>query len=68
MKSWGLGLILVGVGVFVLPLIGLQFRGLNRLDEGTRMVVAIAAAGLGAVLFVVGRLKAKAAARRAKQG
>ena len=68
MRNLGILLIIVGVGVFVLPLVGLQFRGLNQLDEGTRKVVAIAAAGIGLLLTVVGHLRVKAAARRAKQG
>lgn len=66
MKKWGLGLILIGIGVFVLPLLGLQFKGLNKLDEGTRTILAIAAAGIGVVLFLLGRFSEKKTAKQGK--
>jgi hypothetical protein len=54
MKRWGALLIVIGVGSFVLPAIGMQFRLINVFggdpsSSGTLFIIA------GAVLFFIGQ-------------
>jgi hypothetical protein len=54
MKRWGLLLIVIGIGSFVLPAIGMQFRLINLAggDPSTSGVLFIVA---GAVLYLIGQ-------------
>lgn len=48
-RAWGIRLMIIGIGAFALPLIGLQFRVLNLLGA----VLPVAAVVLGIVGFVL---------------
>ena len=54
MKRWGVLLIVIGIGSFILPAIGMQFRLINLAggDPSTSGVLFIAA---GAVLYFIGQ-------------
>lgn len=46
MRQWGIYLLIFGVGAFILPMIGLQFKILNVFGESLPLVaVAMALAG-----------------------
>jgi len=55
MKEWGVTLIFIGLGSFVLPMIGLQFRLLNLL--GGSPAAAMFVAAVGGVLLALGFMK-----------
>lgn len=50
MRSWGIWLVILGVGAFVLPYFGLQFKILNMFGEALPMVAG-GIAVVGAVLL-----------------
>jgi hypothetical protein len=50
MRSWGIWLVVLGVGAFILPYFGLQFKILNMLGEALPMVAG-GIAVVGAVLL-----------------
>ncbi|MBM4069916.1 MAG: hypothetical protein FJ271_13335 [Planctomycetes bacterium] len=52
MRGWGITLLVLGVGSFILPLMGLQFRLLNLFGQATPFLGG-GLAVLGAVLVVV---------------
>jgi hypothetical protein len=58
MKEWGITLIFIGLGSFVLPMIGLQFRLLNLFGGSPAAGVLVAA--IGGILFAVGFMKERA--------
>ena len=58
MKTWGATLIVVGLGSFILPMIGLQFRLLNLF--GGSPVAGLIVAGAGGFLFFLGSKKEQA--------
>jgi hypothetical protein len=46
MRQWGIYLLIFGVGAFILPMVGLQFKILNVFGESLPLVaVAMALAG-----------------------
>ena len=49
MRSWGIWMVILGVGAFVLPYFGLQFKILNLFGEALPMVAG-GLAVIGAVL------------------
>lgn len=53
MISWGIFAIVLGIGSFVLPMIGLQFR-LMSLVEDFQPFAGIAVAAVGVVLVIIG--------------
>jgi hypothetical protein len=53
MKSWGVTCLILGVGSYVLPKFGMQFRLLSLFGEATPIVAAVLTV-LGIVLLVVG--------------
>jgi len=55
MKQWGVTLIFIGLGSFVLPMIGLQFRLLNLFGGSPAAGMFVAA--VGGVLLAVGFMK-----------
>ena len=54
MKRWGLLLIVIGLGSFILPRIGMQFRLIN-LTGGDPRESGVLFIIVGAVLFVIGQ-------------
>ena len=50
MRSWGIWMVILGVGAFVLPYFGLQFKILNLFGEASPMVAG-GLAVIGAVLL-----------------
>ena len=48
-RGWGITLLILGIGSFILPLLGLQFRLLNLFGDATP-VLGAGLAVLGAVL------------------
>ncbi len=58
MKQWGVTLIFIGLGSFVLPMIGLQFRLLNLL--GGKPAAGIFIAAVGGVLLALSFMKDRA--------
>ncbi|MBI1742502.1 hypothetical protein HYR54_05475 [Candidatus Acetothermia bacterium] len=58
MKNLGISLLIIGVGSFILPMLGYQFRmiqGLSHLlGEHTQSLLGICAAVLGLILTVFG--------------
>jgi hypothetical protein len=52
MRGWGITLLILGIGSFILPLMGLQFRLLNLFGEATPFLGAGLAVA-GAVLLVL---------------
>jgi hypothetical protein len=58
MKQWGATLIFIGLGSFVLPMIGLQFRLLNLFGGSPAAGMFVAA--VGGVLLAVGFMKERA--------
>ena len=61
MKSLGAVLIVIGLGSYVLPLLGMQFRLMAWAQD--KPVAGIIVAGVGAVLLAAGVAKDKAASR-----
>ncbi len=57
MRGWGVTLIVIGLGSYVLPLLGLQFRLINLFGEGSGLIFA----GFGVILFVIGSIRESAA-------
>ena len=55
MKQWGVTLIFIGLGSFVLPMIGLQFRLLNLFGGSPAAGMFVAA--VGGVLLAVGFMR-----------
>jgi uncharacterized OB-fold protein len=55
MKEWGVTLIFIGLGSFVLPMIGLQFRLLNLFGGSPAAGMFVAA--VGGVLLAIGLIK-----------
>jgi hypothetical protein len=53
MRGLGVALLILGIGSFILPLFGMQFRILNLLGEQSQPVVAVVLAVIGAVLLFV---------------
>jgi len=64
MKQWGLYLIVIGLGSFVLPLLGLQFGLINIFGEENQTLAALGITGLGAILYVVGSIQERVAPGR----
>lgn len=52
MRGWGITLLILGIGSFVLPLMGLQFRLLNLFGAATPVLGAVLAA-VGVVLVIL---------------
>lgn len=52
MRSWGIWLVILGVGAFVLPYFGLQFKILAMFGEALPMVAG-GVAVIGAVLLAL---------------
>jgi hypothetical protein len=52
MKSWGVWLLILGIGSFILPVFGLQFALLNIFGE-SQVLAAIGMIIVGVVLLVV---------------
>ena len=52
MRGWGITLLILGIGSFILPLIGLQFRLLNLFGAATSIIGAVLAL-IGAVLVIL---------------
>lgn len=50
MRTWGIWLLVLGVGAFILPYFGLQFKILNVFGEAQPMVAG-GIAVVGAVMF-----------------
>jgi hypothetical protein len=50
MCSWGGTLLILGVGSFILPLVGLQFRLLSLLGDSTPILGAMLAVAGGVLL------------------
>ena len=59
MKYRGVTLMFIGLGGFILPIFGIQFRVLNPSDQGPTGKLVVA--GIGLVLFVIGSKKDHAA-------
>jgi len=53
MRGLGVALLILGIGSFILPLVGMQFRLLSLFGEGSQPIVAIVIAVIGAVLIFV---------------
>lgn len=54
MRTWGIWLLVLGVGAFILPYFGLQFKILNVLGEALPMVaggIAVVGAAMLALSF-----------------
>ena len=49
MRGWGIMLLIFGIGSFILPLMGVQFRLMQLFGENTA-VAGIGLAALGAVM------------------
>ena len=60
MKGWGILLVLLGVGSFILPAFGMQFRLINAFggDPSSRGVLFII---VGAVLYLIGKARERGA-------
>jgi hypothetical protein len=57
MRSWGIWLVVLGVGAFILPYFGLQFKILNVFGDALPMVaggIAVVGAALFALSFRAG--------------
>ncbi len=55
MRSWGVIFIIVGIGSYVLPLVGFQFILVSALNESIGGPFgSLIAIGVGAVLFILG--------------
>jgi len=52
MRSWGIWLLVLGIGAFVLPYMGLQFKILSLFGEALPMVAG-AMAVVGAVMLAL---------------
>jgi putative Mn2+ efflux pump MntP len=53
MRGLGVALLVFGIGSFILPLIGMQFRLLSIFGEGSQPIVGVVLAVIGAVLIFV---------------
>ncbi len=53
MLSWGILLLILGSGVYVLRLFNRQFRLLSMFDPQTQSVIGIAAAVAGVILIIL---------------
>lgn len=58
MRNFGITLLILGIGSFILPYFGYQFRIFNSLGDYEK-IVEIGVAVLGAVLIAVSIIKAK---------
>ena len=57
MRNWGLLLLVIGLGSFVLPYFGFQFQLINLFGEDSQPAVALILAAAGAILFFAGSAK-----------
>jgi len=57
MKNWGLTLIVIGLGSFILPIVGIQFSLISLFGEENQTLVGLGIAGLGAILYAVGSIR-----------
>ena len=55
MRSWGIYLLIFGIGSFLLPMMGLQFKLLSLLGNSTPIVGGLLTVA-GVVLLVLSRL------------
>jgi uncharacterized membrane protein YgdD (TMEM256/DUF423 family) len=58
MRSWGIYLLIFGIGSFLLPLMGLQFKLLSLLGNSTPIVGGVLTVA-GIVLLVLSSLSPK---------
>lgn len=58
MQRIGTYLLILGVGAFILPMFGLQFRLLNALGDSQTIVAGVLAAA-GVVLIAVGVIRSR---------
>jgi len=58
MKSFGTILLILGIGSFILPYFGYQFKLFNKLGE-YETIAEIAAIVIGAILLVISFMKSK---------
>ena len=62
LRGLGIGLLLIGILSFVLPLVGLQFRIINVFGPGSAPIVGVILAVIGIVLIIgsmAGRTRVK---------
>ncbi len=52
MRGWGITLLILGIGSFVLPMVGMQFQLLQLFGE-SQSIAGIAMALIGGVLVVL---------------
>jgi uncharacterized membrane protein YgdD (TMEM256/DUF423 family) len=55
MRSWGIYLLIFGIGAFVLPMMGLQFKLLSLLGNATPLVAGLLIVA-GIILLVLSSL------------
>jgi uncharacterized membrane protein YgdD (TMEM256/DUF423 family) len=55
MRSWGIYLLIFGIGAFVLPMMGLQFKLLSLLGNATPLVAGLLILA-GIILLVLSSL------------
>ena len=53
--GWGIRFLIFGVGVFVLPFLGLQWKGLHLLGETAQLGIGVAILAIGAVCVTCSR-------------
>lgn len=61
MQRFGIYLLILGIGAFLLPLTGYQFRLMSAFGD-SQFIVAGAVAVVGLVLLVVGTMRKRAGA------
>jgi carbon starvation protein CstA len=62
MVGLGVALLILGLGSFLLPMLGLQFRLLSIFGEENETIAGIALAVIGAVLIIVGTMQRRRSA------
>lgn len=58
MRGWGITLLILGIGSFILPLMGMQFRLLSLFGDAAP-IVGIALAVIGGLLLFASRATAE---------
>jgi hypothetical protein len=55
MKGWGTTFVILGIGSFILPRMGMQFSLISIFGEGNEAIVGVAFIAVGAIMHLTGR-------------
>jgi len=59
MIGWGVTILIIGIGSFLLPMMGMQFRIMAIFGEGNEQMGGVILAVIGVILIVIGALKGR---------